>query len=225
MFILWFKRYGAGQGIKSSAPCVKQAVLRPARLEDVQALTSLISLSVDKLQASTYTAAQRAGALGTVFGVDTQLINDGTYFVVECESKIIGCGGWSRWKKLFGSDHAAQVENGLLDPATEPARIRAFFVHPDWARRGVAKELLTACEKAAATAGFRKLELAATLVGTDFYETRGFVATERFQYPLSNGEYLELVRMAKKITEWSFVGSHLFTVFYVLCDKQQKSKY
>ncbi len=200
--------------LTSSPPCVK-AVLRPARLEDVQALSSLISLSVEKLQADTYTPAQRAGALGTVFGVDTQLINDGTYFVVECESQIIGCGGWSRWKKLFGSDHAAQVENGLLDPATEPARIRAFFVHPDWARRGVAKHLLSACEKAAATAGFMKLELAATLAGIPLYEACGFVASQRFQYPLHNGEYLDLVRMAKRITESGYVFNHSYTVFYL----------
>ena len=175
----------------------KEAVVRQACQDDVDALSKLIVLSVNGLQAESYTPAQRAAALGTVFGVDTQLIEDKTYYVVQCGSEIIGCGGWSRWKKLFGSDHTLQKENGLLNPTSDPARIRAFFVHPDWARRGIGKALLATCEDAAKRQGFSRFELVATLAGIPLYTVCGFTAGERFEYPLVNGEFLPLVRMSK----------------------------
>ena len=171
--------------------------LRLATNEDIPVLTELIRASVTELQVGYYTQAQREGALASVYGVDTQLINDGTYFVVECGSEIVGCGGWSRWKKLFGSDGVVHAGNGLLDPAYEPAKIRAFFVHPSWARKGIGRILLRACEEAAYKAGFTKLEMAATLPGVPLYSACGYKEGDHFSIALSNGEQLPLIRMYK----------------------------
>src|SRR5438067_821433 len=111
--------------------------VRPATDADIPALEQLIPASVRGLQASDYSAEQMEGAIGAVFGVDTALIRDGTYFVAETGSDVVACGGWSKRRTLFGSDHVSGKDDALLDPATEPARIRAFFVHPAWARRGI----------------------------------------------------------------------------------------
>ncbi|MBC8094237.1 MAG: GNAT family N-acetyltransferase, partial [Akkermansiaceae bacterium] len=131
--------------------------LRLAQLNDCPQLDALIPLSVRCLQARDYTPSQIEGAIGTVFGVDTQLIRDGTYFVAESDGAIVGCGGWSRRKALFGSDHGKSEEDTMLDPSFEPARIRAFFVHPDFARRGIGQALLEASEQAALAAGFNRI--------------------------------------------------------------------
>ena len=171
--------------------------IRTATLEDVPVLEALIEESVRTLQAGYYTTAQMDGALGTVFGVDTQLIRDGTYFVAESESQIVGCGGWSRRKTLFGSDQVAQKDDTWLDPERDAARIRAFFIRPGWERRGIGSRILQACESAALAHGFSRLELAATLPGVPMYQARGFSATERFDVPLPNGLGLPVVKMVK----------------------------
>lgn len=171
--------------------------LRLAELRDIPALEKLIPRSARVLQASYYTPAQIEGALGTVFGVDTQLIRDGTYFVAEAENKIIGCGGWSRRKTLFGSDAGKSAADSLLDPATEPARIRAFFVDPRWARRGIGRQIMELSEEAAQRAGFRQIDIVATLAGEPLYLRFGYHEVERFDIPLPNGERLGAVRLSK----------------------------
>ena len=173
--------------------------LRLATLEDIPALRPLIALSARKLQAATYTTSQIEAALGTVLGVDTQLIRDGSYFIAESGNTIVGCGGWSRRKTLFGSDHSPVTDDRLLDPASEPARVRAFFVHPDWARKGIGRAILAECEAAAARVGFQTLELVATLAGVPLYLACGFRPLEEISVPLSNGEALPGVRMQKRL--------------------------
>src|SRR5712692_2648113 len=161
-------------------PCLCLRTMMPASIhlrlavpEDVPALCELIEASVRGLQTQEYTPAQIEGALKTVFGVDSQLIADGTYIVAEAESiftertkvkstryelMIVGCGGWSKRKTLYGSDHWTGREDALLDPLRDAAKIRAFFIHPDWARRGIGSMILQACEDAARSAGFTRFE-------------------------------------------------------------------
>ncbi len=176
-----------------------QLQIRLATPEDIPRLEVLTELSVRELQKSDYSAAQIEGALGTVFGVDSQLIADGTYFVVEAgEARTItGCGGWSRRNTLFGSDHSVRRNSSLLDPFSEAAKIRAFFVHPDWVRRGIASRILAACEDAARLAGFRRFELGATLTGVPLYTANGYSAVEQIQVRLANGASLPVIRMSK----------------------------
>jgi N-acetylglutamate synthase-like GNAT family acetyltransferase len=173
--------------------------IRLARREDIGALEALIALSVETLQAAHYSAHQRAAALGTVFGVDSQLIDDGTYFLVEIGGEIVGCGGWSRRKTPFGSDHVAGKDDALLDPQADAARIRAFFVHPNWARKGIGSAILRTCENAAAEAGFTRLMLVATLPGVPLYAARGYASGESFSVPLANGDELPVLAMHKCI--------------------------
>jgi GNAT superfamily N-acetyltransferase len=173
--------------------------LRLARETDVRALEKLIALSSRGLRADFYSAAQIEGALGSVFGVDRQLIRDETYFVVETGGELIGCGGWSKRKTLFGSDHQTGRDDAELDPAKDPARIRAFFVHPVWARRGIGRAILVACEEAIGAAGFSLIELAATLPGVPFYAACDYTAAERSDVPLNNVLALPVVRMTKKL--------------------------
>lgn len=172
--------------------------LRLAIAQDIPALRALIDASVRTLQAGDYSAEQLAGALGTVLGVDSQLIADGTYFVVESEAgQLAGCGGWSKRRTLFGSDRAAAREDDLLDPRVDAAKIRAFFVHPDFARQGIGTRLLEACEQAACQAGFRRFEMGSTLTGVNLYRLRGYTVIERIEVPLANGASYPVVRMAK----------------------------
>lgn len=176
--------------------------IRRALPADVPALRALIDLSVRRLQTPDYSADQIEGALGTVFGVDSQLIDDETYFVAQAVPGgsppiIVGCGGWSKRKTLFGSDHGAGRESSLLDPLHDSARIRAFFVHPDWARRGIGTLILETCENAAMEAGFRTFELGATITGEKLYAVRGYLALERIAVPLANGSSLPVIRMLK----------------------------
>jgi GNAT superfamily N-acetyltransferase len=173
-------------------------VVRKAELEDIPILETIIPESVRALQAGDYSPEQMQGALGTVFGVDRQLIRDGTYFVVEVDSQIVACGGWSRRKTLFGSDHAPGKDDAWLDPSVEPARIRAFFVHPKWARRGIGSMLMRVSEEAAVSEGFSNLELVATLTGEPLYRAHGFRAVDRFDVQLPNGANLPVVRMRKE---------------------------
>jgi N-acetylglutamate synthase-like GNAT family acetyltransferase len=174
-------------------------VIRQATVNDAPAIEALIRESVNALQAGDYDAVQRAGALGTVFGVDRQMIGDGTYFVIETEGRIVACGGWSRRRTPFGGDHSPRKDDSLLDPAHEAARVRAFFVHPEFARRGLGSLLLHTCESAVREAGFARAELTSTLTGIPLYEARGFEARERMELPLANGATLPVVRMEKEL--------------------------
>jgi GNAT superfamily N-acetyltransferase len=153
--------------------------------------------------ATEYTPEQRERALEVVFGVDTQLIEDGTYFVAESNREgkpvIAACGGWSKRKTLFGGDRFAGREDSLLDPARDAAKIRAFFVHPEWARQGIGSRLLEVCEAAARGAGFRRLEMGATLAGVPLYRARGYTAGEQRNVPLGPGFSLPIVFMVKQI--------------------------
>jgi GNAT superfamily N-acetyltransferase len=162
-------------------------------------LELLIPLSVRALQAPYYSLAQIEAALGPVFGIDKQLIRDGTYFVVEQGAEIVGCGGWSRRKSLYGSDRGREQEDAELDPQHHPARIRAFFVHPAWARRGIGRSILLACERAILAAGFRTVEMVATLAGEPLYASFGYAVTDRSDIPMANGLRLPVVRMSKRI--------------------------
>jgi GNAT superfamily N-acetyltransferase len=177
--------------------------LRLATEDDIPALHALIEASVRGLQAGDYTPAQIEGALGTVLGLDTQLIVDRTYFVADCldqNAKVrstAGCGGWSKRKTLFGADRGPGREPELLDPTTDPAKVRAIFVHPDFARRGLGSLILAAVENAARQAGFRRCEMGSTLTGVPLYRLKGYVEVERIEVPLWNGEALPVVRMVK----------------------------
>jgi GNAT superfamily N-acetyltransferase len=176
--------------------------VRLATPADVPVLSALIEASVRELQAADYSPTQLDAALSSVFGVDSQLIADGTYFVVEVEGPepvIVGCGGWSRRKTLYGGDRFAVREDSLLDPARDPARIRAFFVHPTWARRGIGALMLDTCERAAASEGFTRLEMGATLTGVPFYRAKGYAALEDLTVGLTGGQSLPIVRMGKSI--------------------------
>jgi GNAT superfamily N-acetyltransferase len=173
---------------------------RPATRADVPRLRDLIDCSVRALSAGYYTPAQIESALRHVFGPDTRLIDDGTYFVVESDvGELIAAGGWSRRRTLYGGDQMKSAADPLLDPATASARIRAFYVHPSWARRGLARTLFERCASDAALAGFRSLELMATLPGEPLYLALGFVAIERATAELPDGEVLALVRMTRPL--------------------------
>jgi GNAT superfamily N-acetyltransferase len=179
--------------------------LRQAVIADVPRLREVIDASVRGLQAGDYSPAQIEGALQSVYGVDSQLITDGTYFVAEVAEvgksscTIVGCGGWSKRKTLYGGDQYSGREDSLLDPARDAAKIRAFFIHPEWARHGIGGMILEACEGAACAAGFTRLEMGATLSGVAFYRAKGYVALERQTVPLGKGETLPIVRMTKEI--------------------------
>jgi GNAT superfamily N-acetyltransferase len=173
--------------------------LRLACDSDIPALEALIERSVRELQAADYSTAQMDGALGSVFGVDRQLIRDQTYFLAGKDGVIIACGGWSKRASLFGSDAARPAEDALLDPLQDAARIRAFFVHPEYARRGLGRAILVACEDAIRAAQFRSIELVATLPGVPFYRAFDYGAGERYEVPLVNGLSLPVVRMSKNL--------------------------
>jgi GNAT superfamily N-acetyltransferase len=174
--------------------------LRPARRGDVGELEALIGLSTRALLAPWYSPAQIDAAVGSVFAVDVQLIDDGTFFIATEGARMVGCGGWSRRKTLFGADHGhSSQSDSVLDPTCDAARIRAFFVHPDFARRGIGAALMSHCERAAAIAGFKTMELVATLAGEPLYGSGGFAAVERFDIPLSGSLTMTVVRMSKRI--------------------------
>ncbi|HEX9628735.1 MAG TPA: GNAT family N-acetyltransferase [Pyrinomonadaceae bacterium] len=173
--------------------------IRHAQMVDIPALENLIVDSVSVLSLPYYTAKQISSALAHVFGPDTQLILDGTYFVAEADNQIAGSGGWSRRKTLFGGDQAKSLADPLLNPAKDAARIRAFYVHPRWSRKGVATKILTACEDEARRAGFSRIELAATLPGEPLYLARGYRKCEPLQITTPDGESLPAFRMEKEI--------------------------
>ena len=198
--------------------------IRRATPADIPVLRALIDASVRCLQAQDYTPAQIESALGTIFGVDSQLIADGTYLLAEtvpslhsgedekqrvAKSTIVACGGWSKRKTLYGGDRwkvrqekdlqEKDRQDDLLDPHTGAAKIRAFFVHPDWARRGIGSMVLDACEQAALAAGFTRFEMGATLTGVKLFQERGYVAMERLEVPLEGGITLPVIHMTKRL--------------------------
>lgn len=168
-------------------------------MADVPAVQALIATSVRSLSIGFYTPEQIEAAIVAVFGVDTQLITDRTYYVIVAAGELMAAGGWSFRRTLFGGDQMKAAEDPRLDPATEPARIRAFFVHPARARRGLAKRLYGECARAAFAAGFRRFELMATLPGEPLYAALGFAPVERITLPLAAGVELPLVRMDRRI--------------------------
>ncbi len=175
------------------------SAIRLAVFDDLPALRALIPSSVRALSLDHYTEAQIESAIRFVFGPDTQLIADGTYFVAEAGHEIVGCGGWSRRRTLYGGDQSKEGEDERLDPTHEPARIRAFFVHPDWARRGIGSRLLAACVRAAREAGFHRLELMATGPGEPLYRAFGFEVVERVHPLLPDGVHVPFARMTRAI--------------------------
>jgi GNAT superfamily N-acetyltransferase len=171
-----------------------------ATLEDIDALQHLIALSARGLNTEHYTHEQVESILKYVYGIDTQLIRDQTYFVVRDGEEFIGCGGWSRRKTLYGGDqHKTDAVDNLLNPETDAARIRAFFVHPNWARKGIGSILMNACEQAARDAGFHRMELMATLTGESLYARFGFESVEEVDVVLPDGNIMKVRRMTKDI--------------------------
>ena len=176
------------------------APIRKAVMQDIPRIEALIDASVRALQAGDYSAEQIERALKLVFGVDRRLIEDGTYFVTLDADELTACGGWSYRRTLFGADAIHSRDDTELRPGDEPAKIRAFFVSPAWARRGLASQLLRTCEAAAAARGFTALELGATLTGAPLYARHGYLAVEHLQTPLADGHVMAVLRMAKSLS-------------------------
>ncbi|MEO6981006.1 MAG: GNAT family N-acetyltransferase [Mucilaginibacter sp.] len=170
---------------------------RLATQRDIPQLNELIALSVRGLSTGYYTPNQIESAIKYIFGIDTQLIIDSTYYIAEKDGVLVGCGGWSKRNALYGGDQHKEIEDPLLNPATDAARIRAFFVHPDYARQGIGRLIMNVCENAAKSNGFTTFELGATLPGVPLYEVMGYQAIERIDAPLANGEVLGIVKMKK----------------------------
>lgn len=175
--------------------------LRPATAADSAEIGRLIGRSIRALGAADYSAEQIEGALQGAFGLDSQLVADGTYFVVESEGRVVGCGGWSYRRTLFGGDARDGRDAATLDPKADAAKIRAFFVDPAAARQGIGTALLDHCESEARRRGFRRTEMMATLPGVKLYEARGYVPGERVHYPLPSGLTIDFVPMSKDLTE------------------------
>ena len=174
--------------------------IRPAQQSDIPTLRLLIDASVRGLQTADYSPAQIEAALQQVFGVDTQLISDGTYLLAETQQQeIVGCGGWSKRKTLYGGDVFAAREDSLLDPTKDAAKIRAFFVHPNWSRQGIGTVILEACENAAIAAGFTRFEMGATLTGVPLYRARGYTPLENLEVPMGDRLTLPIIRMEKRL--------------------------
>ncbi|WP_375381540.1 GNAT family N-acetyltransferase [uncultured Sphingomonas sp.] len=178
----------------------RPVTIRVATIADVEAMNALIERSARDLNQGHYTPEELAAAIDHVFGVDTRLVDDGSYYVAERDGALAGCGGWSGRRTLFGGDRFAGREDMRLDPATDAARIRAFFVAPDHARAGVATALLAASVAAAHAAGFRTLELMATLPGVAFYQAAGFVAGEPILYR-AGGVDVPFLPMTRKLSD------------------------
>jgi GNAT superfamily N-acetyltransferase len=174
-----------------------QPISRLATPADLDALGRLASAAIDALQRP-YLSPEQIAASRSIMGIDSRLVADGTYFVVELDGSIAGCGGWSRRATLYGGDHSPGRDDALLDPACEPARVRAMYTDPRFTRRGVGRLVLSRCEAASAAEGFSRLELMATLAGEPLYSAYGFVAVEHVD-DRSTGTAIPLVRMIKPI--------------------------
>lgn len=174
--------------------------LREATPADSAEIQELIARSIRALGASDYSTEEIEGALKGAFGLDSQLVADGTYFVVESDGRLVGCGGWSYRRTLFGGDARSGRDAGTLDPSTDAAKIRAFFVDPTAARHGIGSAILERCEAEARRHGFRRAEMMATLPGKRLYEARGYVPGERVRYSVGPGVAIEFVPMSKSLT-------------------------
>lgn len=175
-------------------------------MDDVPAIRELIEASVRQLQAHDYSETQREKALSTVFTVDSRLIADGTYLLAfdDDDGRLAGCGGWSFRKTLYGGDHQIEDHHGdvhaePLDPQVDAAKVRAIFVHPEFARRGVGSLILIEAERQAEAAGFRRFEMGSTLTGVSLYSLRGYKETARFEVPVGDGTTITVARMVKEI--------------------------
>jgi GNAT superfamily N-acetyltransferase len=168
-------------------------------MDERDAIKQLIADSARQLSREHYSDKQIESAVANVFGVDTDLIEDGTYFVAQESSALVGCGGWSKRKNLYGGDQFPERHSEYLDPASEFAKIRAFFIHPEHARKGIGRAILARCEEEARAEGYRGLELMATLPGVEFYKSSGFVPVGSFELELVDGVKLELLPMRKEI--------------------------
>lgn len=177
-----------------------EITVRVATIEDIPALKELIPLAARGLSQGYYTSEQIESAIKYIFGVDTQLIADGTYYVAETQDQIVGCGGWSKRKTLYGGDQMKAQEDPLLDPKVEAGRIRAFFIHPNWARKGIGRRLIEVCEQVAKAEGFTRMELGATLPGEPLYAALGYEVTERFDISMINGLKLPCAHMKKQLS-------------------------
>lgn len=171
--------------------------IRVAVMDDVPALQKLIPQSARALSKGYYTPEQIESAIHYIFGVDTQLICDRTYYVAEAAGQIVGCGGWSQRKTMFGGDQMKAEQDPMLDPTSEAGRLRAFFTHPEWGRKGIGRRLIQACEEAAKAAGFTRLELVATLPGEPLYAAMGYAVTERLDIRMGDGTTLPAAHMKK----------------------------
>jgi GNAT superfamily N-acetyltransferase len=170
--------------------------LRLARAEDMPALSALMDRAIGELLQA-FLPPEGVAASFEIMGLDTQLIADGTYFVVEDGEAIAGCGGWSRRATLFGGDHSAGRDAALLDPAVDAARVRAMYTDPDHTRKGVGRLTLDACEAAARAEGFTRVEMAATMGGEPLYRACGYAVIEPFEAVTSTGYRVPLLRMGK----------------------------
>jgi GNAT superfamily N-acetyltransferase len=171
---------------------------RTATPRDLPALSALMDASIRGLIGQ-YLDAVRVEASFEIMGVDTSLIEDGTYFVVQSGDRIAGCGGWSRRATLFGGDHSAGRDARLLDPQFEPARIRAMYTHPDFARQGVGRLVLSLCEADAAREGFQSFELVSTVAGLPLYSACGYEVLEAVDVPTSKGVTVPCAHMFKRL--------------------------
>jgi GNAT superfamily N-acetyltransferase len=171
---------------------------RIATPRDLPALSALMDASIRGLIAQ-HLDAVRVEASFEIMGVDTSLIEDGTYFAVESGDRIVGSGGWSRRATLFGGDHSAGRDARLLDPVTEPARIRAMYTHPDFTRRGIGRMVLSQCEADAAREGFQAFELVSTVAGLPLYSACGYEVIEAIDVPTSKGVTVPCAHMFKRL--------------------------
>ncbi|MDX2032776.1 MAG: GNAT family N-acetyltransferase [Blastocatellia bacterium] len=187
--------------MKAQKTMAEMIEIRLAQFEDIPALERLLERSVRGLSGGYYTQRQIDSALVHAFSIDRQLVADGTYYLAELAEarQIVGCGGWSQRRTLHGGDHAHMSDESILDPAVDAARIRAFFIDPDFARRGIGRRIIETCEAAAQAAGFTRLVLGSTLPGEPMYAALGYVAVERIAHPMADGEILPLVVMEKRI--------------------------
>lgn len=171
---------------------------RLATQGDLPELQALMARSIRALIGA-YLDDERVEASFEIMGLDSQLVDDRTYFVVEVQSRIAGCGGWSRRATLFGGDHSGGRDARLLDPAAEPARVRAMYTDPEFARQGIGRKVLALCEAAAKREGFRSLELVATVAGEPLYRSCGFSIVERIDVPTTRGVSVPCARMFKAL--------------------------
>jgi len=173
--------------------------IRVATMEDIPSLQELIPESARGLSQGYYTPQQIESAIKYIFGVDTQLIADKTYYIAEAGGQVVGCGGWSKRKTLYGGDQMKAEQDPLLEPNRDAGRIRAFFIHPEWARKGIGRRIIEACEEAAKADGFTRMELGATLPGEPLYAAMGYEVTDRFDIPMQDRTTLPCAHMRKQL--------------------------